>query len=75
MMILENQFRGFSFRKQRRLLLAAGKGGFVLTELGKSPVTFASHPEANEAYNEAFARQAAMVKAEREQAAEFELRG
>lgn len=74
-MISDNQLRGFSFRKQRRLLLAADKVGLVLTELGKSPIRFVSRTEANEAYNEAFARQAAITKAERERAAEFELKG
>ncbi len=74
-MILDNQFRGFSFRKQHRLLLAAGKGGCVLTEFGNQPVTFASRAEADAAYNEAFARQAAITKTERQAAAAFELKG
>ncbi len=75
MTISDNQLRGFSFRKQRRLLLAAGKGGCVLTEFGKSPITFANRTEGDAANNEAFARQAAITKAERERAAEFELKG
>jgi hypothetical protein len=56
-------------------LLAAGKGGCVLTEFGNQPVTFASRAEADAAYNEAFARQAAITKTERQAAAAFELKG